>query len=122
MLCTHNIHIHEFMLKNNDALKWRPHLFFNGAENGQFQSISEEPTLKPNSSMIGTCQGQHSFTLAYQTPFQNRRFRSCVASPSKGRTLQRFRSSRFETARDWRQQKFTNVKGHSLEEINLVCY
>jgi hypothetical protein len=28
------------------------------------------PTLKPNPSNIGTCQGLNSFTLAYQTLFK----------------------------------------------------
>ena len=38
------------------------------------------PTLKPSSLKLGTCKGQNSFTLAYQSPFQNQHFRMCVAS------------------------------------------
>ena len=51
-------------------------------ENKQLYPIKEGPTLKPNSSKLGTCQDQNSFTLAYQTPFQNMCFQTCVASPS----------------------------------------
>ena len=51
-----------------------------GVENRRFQAIKEGLTSKPNSSKLGTCQGQHSFTLAYQTPFQNWHFWTCVAS------------------------------------------
>ena len=38
----------------------------------------EGPTLKPNSSKFGICQGRNSFTLASWTLFQN--WRVCVAS------------------------------------------
>ena len=41
----------------------------------------KRPTLEPNSLNISPCQGQHSFTVVYQTLFQNRRFWTCVASP-----------------------------------------
>jgi hypothetical protein len=33
-----------------------------------FFFIKEGPTSKLNSSKLGTCEGQHSFTLDYQTP------------------------------------------------------
>ena len=49
-------------------------------ENGQFYPIKEGPSSKSISSKLGTCEGQHCFTLAYQTPFQNNCFRTCVAS------------------------------------------
>ena len=45
-----------------------------------FNQNKEAPTLKPNFPKLGTCQRQHSFTLAYQTPFQNQGSRTCVAS------------------------------------------
>jgi len=50
-----------------------------GWEDGCLCPIKEGPTLKPSSSKWGTCQGQDSFTLAYQIMFWNWRFGTCVA-------------------------------------------
>ena len=51
-----------------------------GIANGCLCPIKEGPTLKPISSKLDTCEGRHSFTLAYQTLFRNWRFWMCVAS------------------------------------------
>ena len=59
-----------------------------GGWNGRLSPIRGGPTLNPSSSKLGTCQG-HIYiyifffnlkTLAHKTPFQNRRFWTCVAS------------------------------------------
>ena len=42
-----------------------------------FPSNKERPTLKPNSSRIGACQAQISFTLAHQTLYWKWRSRKC---------------------------------------------
>lgn len=36
--------------------------------------MKEGAILKLNSSKLGKCRGQHSFTLDYQTPFQKLAF------------------------------------------------
>ena len=51
-----------------------------GVENICLYSVKEGPTSKPNSSKLGTCQGQKSFTLAHQALFQNQCFQMCDAS------------------------------------------
>ena len=52
-----------------------------GVGNKRSLPIKEGPSLKPNSSKLGTCEGRNSFTLAYQTLFQNWHFWMFVASP-----------------------------------------
>jgi hypothetical protein len=52
-----------------------------GLKTNRFNPPKKGPTLNLNFSKLGTCQGQHSFTLAYQTIFRNRHFQTCVASP-----------------------------------------
>ena len=49
-----------------------------------FNQKIEGPTLKPSSLKVGACRGWNWFTLAYQTPFQNRHIWTCVASSSIG--------------------------------------
>ena len=49
---------------------WNLHFFFIIVENRRFSPIKDGPTSIPSSSKLGTCQGQHSFTLAYQLRFE----------------------------------------------------
>ena len=56
-----------------------PHFFsFVIVENRAFQRIKEGPSSKPSSLKLGSCQGQHSLTLAYQPPFLNDCFERAV--------------------------------------------
>ena len=50
-------------------------------EYGWFYPIKEGPSSKTTSSQLGSCRGQHSFTLACQSLLWNWRFWICVASP-----------------------------------------
>ena len=64
------------------------YFIFIKVENGRFKPKKRKKkrkkvaNLKLSSLKLGTCQGQNSITLAYQTPFQNRHCQTCVASPS----------------------------------------
>ena len=48
---------------------------------GRFKPKEERPTLKPNSSTLGTYQGQNSLTLVHQNPFPKPVFMNICGLP-----------------------------------------